>query len=90
MKELELFKSLELSEEELRTLRLNDYFKPREHLLNHNKCTANNNITGSASVSTSTSVASNSHSNSMKKKDRKKFFTIEAFEGNDTTCNNKA
>jgi hypothetical protein len=70
---MELFKSLELSEEELRALRLKEYFTPRENLLmNHNHT---NNTNGSASVSTSTSVASNSHSNSMKKRERKKFFT---------------
>lgn len=69
---MELFKSLELSEDELRNLRLNEYFKPKESLLgNHNQ---------SANTSTSTSVASNSHSNSMKKKERKKFFTQESTE----------
>ena len=81
-KGLELYKSLELSEEELRTLRLNEYFKPRENLLNSNtnNGTHHSNIL-SGSVSTSTSVASNSHSNSMKKKERKRFFTGEAMEG---------
>lgn len=69
---LELFKSLELSEEELRTLRLNEYFKPSESFLQSSNA--------QTAASSSVSVTSNSHSNSMKKKERKKFFTGEALE----------
>ena len=69
MKGVELFKSLELSEEELRTLRLNEYFKPKESLLNSSN--------GGSNASTSTSVSSNSNNASFKKKERTKFFTQE-------------